>query len=100
MPLTCRGLGEAVWPERLGRDGAVGLAPGGSVPGDVLPGWGEGGDLETERWVLLAPRGAALRGWLCGCAPRAGDSASDKVAFGARLSSLKLWDLRLTRSSL
>lgn len=33
MPLTCRGLGEAVWPERLGQDGAVGLAPGGSVPG-------------------------------------------------------------------
>ena len=73
MPLACRGLGEAVRPAHLRRDGAVGLASGGRVPGDVLPGWEEGDDLETEGWVLLAPRGAALWGWLCRCAPGAGD---------------------------
>lgn len=41
------GLREAVRPECLGGGGAVGPAPAVSAPGDVLPGWGEGGGLET-----------------------------------------------------
>lgn len=69
MPLACRSLGEAVRPAHLGQDAAMGLASGGRVPGDVLPGWGEGDDLETEGWVLLVPGGAALGGGSVGVPP-------------------------------